>query len=217
MGQFISSKGLAHSVLATIEAREGKIRGAYLEIASIIQDWRTQDAGGMETALLLWESCCVPSLLHGAGTWEQINGAAEGRLEVIQHWFLRLILRVGPGCPLPSLRWESGVLGMSLRVWVEKVMLARHIRGMDQSTLARQTYEEQKLNNWPGLAKKTNEICMELGIEDCNESLVSMSNHNYRQMLLGKCTEMDKERLRELAAGKEKCDKIMKEEYGKKK
>ena len=44
LGQFISSKGLAHSVLFTIDAREGKIRGACLEIASIIQEvskyWR---------------------------------------------------------------------------------------------------------------------------------------------------------------------------------
>ena len=96
-------------------------------------------------------------------------------------------------------------------------MLVRHIRGMDQNTLARQTYEEQKLNNWTGLAQETKKICQELGIEDCNESPVSMSSRHYRQMLIEKCRDKDKERLRELAAGKEKCDKIMTEEYGKKK
>ena len=91
-----------------------------------------------------------------------------------------------------------------------------HIRGMEENTLALQIYEEQKSNNWPGLATETKQICQELGIEDCNESVISMSKHNYRQMVTEKCREKDKERLRESAVGKDKFDKIMKEEYGRK-
>ena len=216
LGQYISSRGLGHSVLITIEAREGKNKGACLEIASIIQDWRSQAAGGMDTALLLWESCCIPSLLHGAGTWDEISSTAEARLEALEHWFLRLILRIGPGCPLPSLRWESGVLAMSLRIWILKVMLVRHLRSMEKSTLARQIYEEQKTNNWPGLARETKVICQELGIEDCNETSNSMNNKDYRNMLIQSCRKKDEERLKDQAAGKEKCDKIMIEDYGKK-
>ena len=68
LGQIISSDGLAASVSDTVKDREGKIRGANLEIIQIINDWRSQVVGGMETALVLWESCCVSSLLHGAGT-----------------------------------------------------------------------------------------------------------------------------------------------------
>ena len=104
LGQIISAKGLADSVNKTIEAKESKIKAACLEIADIIQDWRSQAIGGIDSALLMWEACCIPSLLTGAGTWVNITPAAERRLEALQHWFLRLVLRVGPGCPNPSLR-----------------------------------------------------------------------------------------------------------------
>ena len=73
------------------------------------------------------------------------------KLEALQHWFVRLVLRVGPGCPAPSLRWETGLLSMRMRIWVEKLMLVRHVRGLDISTIARRVYEEQKLQKWPGL------------------------------------------------------------------
>ena len=70
--------------------------------------------GGMESALTMWEACCVPFLLHGAGTWVEITPAAERRLEALQNWFVRLILRVGLGCPsravAASLRWETGLM-----------------------------------------------------------------------------------------------------------
>ena len=101
LGQCISSKGLADSVRETVSAREGKIRGACLEVAQIVNDWRSHIAGGMVTASLLWEVCCVPSLLHGAGTWVEISSETEPRLNKIQQWFWRLVLQVGPGAPWP--------------------------------------------------------------------------------------------------------------------
>ena len=73
LGQIISSAGLSDSVAKTVKDEEGKIRGACLEIGIIINDLRAQDLGGMETALMLWGTCCVPSFLHGAGTWLEIN------------------------------------------------------------------------------------------------------------------------------------------------
>ena len=45
LGQVLSSKGLADSVAETIAAREGKIRGAALEIADVVNDWRARVAG----------------------------------------------------------------------------------------------------------------------------------------------------------------------------
>ena len=119
----MSSKGLADSALKTIEAKEGKIKAACMEIAAVVEDWRSQVVGGMDSALVMWEACCVPSLLHGAGTWVDITPAAERRLEALQNWFVRLILREGPGCPAVSLRWETGLLSMVHRVWLEKLLL----------------------------------------------------------------------------------------------
>ena len=40
LGDLISSGGLGASVLATIKAREGKVKGACLEVAAIVEDWR---------------------------------------------------------------------------------------------------------------------------------------------------------------------------------
>ena len=87
LGQILSEGGLSQSVLATVEDREGKIRGACLEIVQIINDWRSEAVGGMDTAILLWEVCCIPSLLHGAGTWTDISAATEKKLNAIQNWY----------------------------------------------------------------------------------------------------------------------------------
>ena len=48
-----------------------------LEIAQIVNDRRSQVVGGMESAILLWEACCIPSLLHGAGTWVEMSDQTE--------------------------------------------------------------------------------------------------------------------------------------------
>ena len=217
LGQVMSANGLADSVTKTIEAKKPKIKAACIEIIQIIQDWRVQVVGGMDSALLMWEACCVPSLLTGAGTWVGITPAAERRLEALQHWFLRLVLRVGPGCPTPSLRWETGVLSMRMRVWIEKLMLVRHLKNLDTTSLARKIYEEQKANNWPGLVKETTLICQKLNIANINEDNVcNMSAKSYRKHITLKCREKDENELRASADGKIKCEKVFSEKYGKK-
>ena len=57
---------------------------------------------------------------------------------------------------------------MSLRIYREKIFLVGHIRKLNNNTLTKQIYGEQKLKKWPGLALETASICSELGIEDCN-------------------------------------------------
>ena len=141
LGQILSTRGLADSVAETITSREGKIRGACLEISQIVNDWRAQVCGGILTALVLWESCCIPSLLSGAGTWTEITSAQEKKLNKLQCWYFKLVFQVGPGAPSNSLLWDTSALDMSLRVKKEKVLLVLHIRNLDQNTLARKVYE----------------------------------------------------------------------------
>merc|ERR1712082_424294 len=100
----------------------------------------------------------------------EISRETERRLNTLQQWFLRLILQVGPGAPLPSLYWETACMDMGLRVWREKVLLVLHIRNLGQETLASQIYQQQKAEGWPGLAAETKKICEELNIEDYNET-----------------------------------------------
>ena len=215
LGQQLSTGGLAESVAATVEKREAKIKGAALEIANIVNDWRSEAAGGMYTALLLWEACLIPSLLQGASTWVEVSAKTVRKLNSLQQWFLRLILQVGPGTPAAALGWETGVLDMKLRIYKEKLALITHIKNMDEKSLASQIYREQIENDWPGLAKEAKEICEDLGIEDVNIS--TMTKSEFKRLTKGAIEAKNESILRELAQEKTKCKNIMKEDYGRKK
>ena len=156
----------------------------------------------------------VPSLLHGCGTWVGITAAIEKKLNDLQLWFARLALQVGKGTPRAALTWETGLLDMQLRIWIEKVMLVLHIQALEESSLARQMYEEQKANNWPGLAKETKTICENLGVEDVNST--AKGKKEYKKIMVEACLKKDEAIKRKQAEGNIKCDKIMKDSYGKK-
>ena len=214
LGQQIAAGGLADSVAATVDAKEGKIKAACLEIANIVNDWRAETVGGLETAILLWEACVIPSLLHSCSTWMQISKATENKLNNLQRWFIRLILQVPQGTPSASLTWETGLMDMKLRIWKEKVMLVLHIRSLDDNTLAKKIYNQQVEENWPGLAKETKEICEELGIQDCNTT--HFCKAEYKELVNSALKLKDEEYLRKESEEKRKCETIMKESYGKK-
>ena len=214
LGQQLSTNGLADSVEATVQAREAKIRGAALEIANIVNDWRSEAAGGMNTALLLWEACLIPSLLQGASTWMEISSKTLKKLNSLQQWFVRLILQVGPGAPLAALTWETGLLDMKLRIYKEKLLMIMHIRKLDESSLASRVYHEQLAKGWPGLAREGSEICKELDIEDVN--VTTLTKSEFKRVIQGALQTRDEILMREQAENKTKCEEIMKECYGKK-
>ena len=88
-----------------------------------------------------------------------------------------------------------------------------HLRSLDVATLARRTYEEQKKQNLPGLAKETQAICEKLKIEDCN--ITQMNRNKYREYVTNACHALNEEQLREKATGV-KCARIAEEGYGRK-
>ena len=132
----------------------------------------------------------------------------KGNREKIQYWGLRLFLQVGPGTPLASLLWDSGALEMSLRIKIEKIMLVLHIRGLSPKSLANKIYEEQIVQNWPGLAMETKQICEELELEDCNTTL--QERRAYKILLMAACHRSNERCLRLMAKGK--CERISIEE-----
>ena len=213
LGQILSGAGLADCVSQTVAAKEGKIRGACLEIAVIVNDWRAEVVGGFDTALMLWETCCIPSLMHGAGTWMEINSQTEKQLNKLQNWFLRLIWRVGQGAPVAALLWDSQLLDMKVRVWKEKVLIILHIRSLDEDSLASRIYEKQKQEKWPGLSYETESICKQLNIEDCNTTRLSKTD--YIAILNKACHSKNEEILR-ASASEVKCARMKEEEYGQK-
>ena len=103
---------------------------------------------------------------------------------------------------------------MGIRVKKEKILMILFIRGLDDETLARLMLEQQQTMGWPGLAAETKEICAELGLEDCN--VTKLSNKDFKENLDEACKREDEKLLRSQAEGKEKCQRIMRDNYGKK-
>ena len=69
LGQVLHSGGVEASAEATVMERSGRIKGATMEIKSIVEEYEMQAMGGLMAARELWEKALIPSLLSGAGTW----------------------------------------------------------------------------------------------------------------------------------------------------
>ena len=84
-------------------------------------------------------------------------------------------------------------------------MLVLHIRSLDENTLAKKIYNEQRKEGWPGLAKETKEICEELGILDCNTT--NMNKREYKDLVNAALLMKDEEYLRKRSRRKKKMFK----------
>ena len=58
----------------------------------------------------------------------------------------------------------------------QKVLLALHLRHLDEESLAARVYMEQLAMGWPVLACEVVQICRELNIEDVNTKKYSKSD-----------------------------------------
>ena len=74
--------------------------------------------------------------------------------------------------PKVALRAETGLRSMKHRIWSEKINLVLAIRKM-QAGLAKEVYEEQVAQGWPGLAREVEEICSTIGVPDVNNNIVN--------------------------------------------
>ena len=124
-------------------------------------------------------------------------------------------MQVGHGAPLTALTRETGLMDMGLRVDMEKVMFVMFIRSLDEDSLSRKMYEEQKEKSWPGLAKETKDICERLKVEDVNET--TKSKKVYKEMFKVACEKEDESNHVKQTENKEKCNTIMKDDYGRQK
>ena len=93
-------------------------------------------------------------------------------------------------------------------------MMVLHLRSLDETSLAKKIYEEQKEKGWPALPRETKYICTSLKIEDCN--ITQIGRNKYREYVTKACHILNEERLRSEASSI-KCARIATEEYGKKK
>ena len=78
---------------------------------------------------------------------------------------------------------------MKYRVRKSKCMLILHLKGLEDTSLAKMVYTEQIKNNWPGLVQEVRTICQNLDIEDA--STTSMSKFCYRKVVDNACRIQD--------------------------
>jgi hypothetical protein len=62
---------------------------------------------------------------------------AEKRMNSLQDWLLRLLLRQGPSVLVASMYWELGMLTMGLQVWREMLSKIWFIRDLPDGSQAK--------------------------------------------------------------------------------
>ena len=202
LGQVLHGGGLDQSAEAIVQERMGRVKGATMEIKSIIEEFQMQAIGGMMAAVELWERSIIPSLLSGSGTWFGAKGAraAVDLCDKAQHFYWRVMLAVPESCPKIALRSETGMIGMKWRIWEAKLSLLIRIKRHETDVLCRQVYEQGRANGWPGLGMEVSQICQEIGIEDINDFYISkleirdaLHNHHYKDVKeeLGKSVKLE--------------------------
>ena len=129
---------MEESSLATAKERIGRIKGAALEIRSIIEEFQMQMMGGMMAAWELWEKALIPSLLNGSGTWICEGKKTVNLCDDLQNFFWRVMLCVPESCPKVALRCETGMIGMKWRIWQEKILLLIRIKSHGLDALCHQ-------------------------------------------------------------------------------
>ena len=169
----LNSKGLSASVEATIKEREAKTVGAIYELRALTEDFRMQAVGGCQSAINMYETCIIPSLLSNAGTWVEMDEAAFNKLDDLQDTFGRAVLSLPLSAPLASLRAALGLPGMKWRVWEQKILLIQAIRQQEEGGLASEVLKEQVQMGWPGLAQEVKQICQDIQLPDATKSNIS--------------------------------------------
>ena len=152
-----------------MKVREGKLKGAAMEVKSIIEDYEMKAMGGLVAAWELWERALLPSLLAGAGTWLGKIDETVKRCNKIQNFYWRLIFKVPESCPKLALLCETFNVDMKYRIWNSKCQLLLQIKCLDEEALAKQVYEQAEENNWPGLGQEVREICQKIQLPDLNK------------------------------------------------
>ena len=133
----------------------------------------------------------------------------EERLEDLQLFFVRLILRVPVSTPKAALRSETGLRSMKHRVEIEKLMLIHHIKNLNERCLARQVYDQQFKNNWPGLAPEASLICERLGVENVNHT--DFTKNEFKRLVIKACRREDEVLLRSSMEGRTKTQDLVTE------
>ena len=120
--------------------------------------------GGLVAGINMWEQSVLPMILYNSETWQEMSKKDIDTLEKLQLRFLRTLLAVGTGCPIPLLYSESGMLLMEYRILEKKLMFLHHLYHLDDSALAKEVVKIQTDNGLPGIVEECNNFLVKFGI-----------------------------------------------------
>ena len=216
LGDMLCDRGLDKSVEATINNRYGKIFSAIFEMKAVIEDLRMQMIGGLKCGLDIWELALIPSLINNCSTWTNISTESVERLDKLQNTFLQMLFSVSQSCPKPVLCWDTATMLMQVRVDKSKLELLHHIKNLDDSSLAKQIFNEQKSAKWPGLVAEGVQISKDWNVPDITESDVIVSKVGWKTQLKNEAKKQNSKLLSDMIKKSSKLEELRNEEYGEK-
>ena len=124
------------TMLTTYKQEDRTCQKAIFEIKFIIEDCRSKIAGGINTGILIWESCIIPFMLNNSSTWLDIKKSDIERLTKLQNLFLSVLLGV-QNCPAVMMHWDLAVLSIPNRIFYH------HIANLPDTALCKKILESQ--------------------------------------------------------------------------
>ena len=181
-----------------------------------INDIRLQAIGGLICGLDLFNMAVIPMVLYNSEVFTEMRKESLDELEQLQTQFLSVLLAVPISCPRPALAWDTGSLLMENRIMERKLNFVVHLKRLDESALAKQIYEEQVDNEWPGLTQEAKELCKELLLPNLTKKSIVIDKSGKKQWKksIKNAVQVKNEvDLREKMEGYSKLMEMKKEEY----
>ena len=143
------------------------------------------------TGLDIWEIAVILMILNNAETWLDVSGKTITTLEKLQLKFLRCLLGVGTGCPIPILYSETGVLLMEFRILQRKLMFIHHVFNSGENSLAREVMTLQAQLDLPGIYQECKIFLARFGLDN----LCHLSKFQFKSRVKAKIRELNKNKL----------------------
>ena len=206
LGDIISSLGVSDSVDMTIKDRKGRILASIYELGSVIEDFRMQVAGGLQSGLKIWMFGFLPSLLANAETWTDISDMAIKSLEDVQYLLLQRIFQVPSTTPHAALRWDTGTISMEMQIVKRKLLFLHHLISLDDSSLAKEILQVQECMKLPGLVKEGKILIKQFNLPNIFEKKVftGLSKLSWKRLVNSAIMNFEESKLKSIIIDKSK-------------
>ena len=107
------------------------------------------------------------------------------------NFFLRCILRVCTGAPIPNLYWQTGFLKAGNLILQKKLLFCHHLSNLPEESLGRRFFDLQCNENLEGLVNEVKDHLEKLGVAD----LKTISKNIWKKRVNNYIKELNKTEL----------------------